>query len=86
MPLDLTCQTSIKVAMMDKGGDEEAIDLFMGLPHSGPHGSEATKPLNARCSIIVRAGRPFLEVWLNDGGWLGIYLENILGDVAPFAG
>lgn len=44
--------------------------------------------LSELCQVTrsVRNGQPFIEVFPRNGGWIGFYLEDGMGDWAPFGG
>lgn len=73
--------------------DIEACEIFCeqpdlprtpGLWRYGP--SVVRVGLNCTITTSFRDGRPFLNIWPSNGGWLGCFLDDLLGDVAPDAG
>lgn len=65
--------------------DPDANEIAKELPfHSKTDDAWSTKyPSNAKVFRGLRGGRQFITIWPETGGWLGVYLEDVLGDIAP---
>lgn len=63
--------------------DFELDQVMCGLPYEG-NGDHHL--LNARVNWTHRDGRPYLQVYPSCGGWLGVHIDRLDADVAPFAG
>ena len=72
--------------------DSEALEILKGFPVEPETDASAWFPLqnyalNARLFLRKRGDGDFeLSIFPDEGGWLGIELKDIRGDIAPFSG
>lgn len=65
--------------------DDDVRDIVTNMPADGAEettwGCFNHVPLNA--SVFYNSRRGVLEIWPAEGGWLGVNIEHLVGDVAP---
>jgi hypothetical protein len=65
--------------------DEEAPMVAAYLPTEIPDIGQYL-PANAYVCMNNRCDPPRLEIWPNTGGWLGIEIDRMVADMAPWHG
>lgn len=64
--------------------NSEAQEIFQKLPQLLKYGEGwpgDLNKLNASVFTTTRHGKPYLDIWTNEG-WFGCYLEDLFGDIS----